>query len=92
MTVIDLETCQKKLIDSALISHCQLCADSAISDTCGGDSGGPLQVPTNVRNDVRMVQQGIISFGSRYCNNYNYPSVYTRVASYMDWILDSIKP
>lgn len=62
-------------------------------DTCPGDSGGPLLVAYE-RNG--MVEDGypdldilvaITSFGSREdCGTSDLPGVYTRVASYADWI------
>ncbi|CAB1341371.1 unnamed protein product [Coregonus sp. 'balchen'] len=50
-------------------------------DTCQGDSGGPL-----VRLSAgQFVQVGITSFG-KGCGREVFPGVYTRLASYMDFI------
>ena len=46
---------------------------------CQGDSGGPLI-------DQNNVQVGIVSFGSLTCADEDFPSVYTRVSAFQDWI------
>ncbi|XP_041980976.1 uncharacterized protein LOC121734431 [Aricia agestis] len=71
----------------------QMCAgnlDGGI-DTCQGDSGGPLQVRLNsgqIDSAIHMVV-GITSFGFK-CGVRNQPGVYTRVASYIDWIEEHV--
>lgn len=69
-----------------------MCAGGIQSkDSCGGDSGGPLLFPGRSGNSgYRYVQRGIVSFGSKQCGVGGVPGVYTRVAFYMDWILDNI--
>ncbi|CAN7941903.1 unnamed protein product, partial [Ixodes hexagonus] len=58
-------------------------------DACQQDSGGPLVINTT-RND-RNFQEiiGIVSFGVD-CGTPNYPGVYTRVATFRDWILNKM--
>lgn len=58
-----------------------MCAGNNDKDSCQGDSGGPLVVgsPNNYR------QIGVVSWGEG-CNEAGKPGVYTRVASYLDWI------
>jgi len=48
---------------------------------CNGDSGGPLMC----KLDNQWVQVGITSW-TKPCAHLNYPSVYTRVGEYVDWI------
>jgi len=62
----------------------QICAGHPIGDTCMGDSGGPLVHQASIDGQLRYVQLGIVSFGSTECRS---PGVYTRVTSYIEWIL-----
>ena len=57
-----------------------ICANDKGRDTCQGDSGGPLVV-----FDDRLVLVGLVSWGPG-CGVFDRPGVYTRVASYTDWI------
>ncbi|ALC45824.1 CG14642 [Drosophila busckii] len=67
----------------------QICAQDFVlsRDTCQGDSGGPLQMnlPGRRRRQVMHYHLiGITSYGV-FCRS-SYPSVYTRVYNYLDWI------
>lgn len=53
------------------------------------DSGGPL-MNDNLESNDRVVLLGIVSFGPRSCGLANFPGVYTRVSSYIPWILETI--
>jgi len=63
----------------------QICAgiQSGGRDTCQGDSGGPLVY--NPAGGQQWVLVGITSYGNG-CARYNYPGIYTRVSSYINWI------
>ncbi|CAF4828515.1 unnamed protein product [Pieris macdunnoughi] len=72
----------------------QLCAGKLAGgvDACQGDSGGPLQVkiPLPVKSQGSMHYIiGITSFGAG-CAQKNIPGIYTRVASFIDWIEDVV--
>lgn len=61
------------------IYETQVCAYDPISEkgSCNGDSGGPLTV------DGKLA--GLVSW-ARDCALVDYPTVYTRVTSYLSWI------
>ncbi|XP_058833026.1 trypsin I-P1-like [Topomyia yanbarensis] len=73
---------------SIKLTEKQLCAlgekneEGIATDACEGDSGGPLVLRQN--NKYYLV--GVVSTGSG-CGDENYAGVYTRVASYLDWII-----
>lgn len=48
-----------------------------------GDSGGPFTVPDNLSRPVII---GLTSFGISLGCELGYPSVFTRITSYLDWI------
>ncbi|KAH8358610.1 hypothetical protein KR093_001251, partial [Drosophila rubida] len=70
------------------IIESQICAQDFIlsRDTCRGDSGGPLQLnlPGRRRRHIHYHLIGITSYGV-FCRS-SFPSVYTRVFTYLDWI------
>lgn len=71
------------------LSGSQMCALNALEhkDACQGDSGGPIFLyhESGVSTIV-----GIVSFGISCASSL--PAVYTRIASYTDWIENMIWP
>ena len=55
------------------------------TDTCRGDSGGPLMVAVNF--GTHLYQTGISSFGTAVCGNV---AGYTRIFDYRNWIIEQI--
>ncbi|XP_055617608.1 serine protease grass-like [Toxorhynchites rutilus septentrionalis] len=92
---VDIDSCQQRMAQNRLnvqLSSKQLCAGGEGQvDTCRGDSGGPLGFSTEY-NGARFVQFGIVSAGVDSCGLKSVPGIYCRVDSYMDWILENIKP
>ena len=48
-----------------------------------GDSGGPLRL---LRSDGTIVLAGVVSYGAAAGCELDYPAVFTRVHSFLDWI------
>ncbi|XP_050421565.1 venom protease-like [Adelges cooleyi] len=75
-----------------ILEESQICAghvDGGI-DTCGGDSGGPIQIK-NTKYPCMYTQVGITSFG-KICGDKDAPGVYTKVAKYISWIEKIVWP
>ncbi|XP_049290059.1 transmembrane protease serine 9-like [Anopheles funestus] len=67
----------------------QLCAHSETMDTCEGDSGGPLQTELHdVFGNIYPLLVGVVSFGTPCTEGST--GVYTRVTSYLDWIVKEV--
>ncbi|KAJ8708469.1 hypothetical protein PYW07_010594 [Mythimna separata] len=67
-----------------VLAEGQICAGGLEGmDACKGDGGGPL---VNVNKDGSVELTGIVSFGPSPCGQKNFPSVYTNVYVYLDWI------
>ncbi|XP_030558395.1 venom protease isoform X1 [Drosophila novamexicana] len=81
------KVCSERL-ESRIISRTQFCAGSGSpdsnADTCNGDSGGPIFVQHPAYHCLKQVI-GVTSYGV-ICGNYKFPSVYTKVHLYTDWI------
>lgn len=90
--LVSLEDCQAayQMTDPpAQVLDQQLCAGllgEGGKDSCSGDSGGPLFVIDDMENPV---QTGITSFGAG-CADPDFPGVYTRVSSFLDWIEENM--
>uniref|UniRef100_A0A0P4WPQ3 Peptidase S1 domain-containing protein n=1 Tax=Scylla olivacea TaxID=85551 RepID=A0A0P4WPQ3_SCYOL len=92
--VVDREQCAQSYMRAGrrrvkpVVDERQLCAGDGTKDSCSGDSGGPLHYLS--LNDGRYYIVGIVSFGLE-CANADYPGVYTRVTTFLDWILDIVQ-
>ncbi|XP_065081000.1 serine protease snake-like [Ochlerotatus camptorhynchus] len=96
LNALDRSKCQEvysmdRKFSQGVIEH-QLCYGSKEGgrDTCQGDSGGPIQVLTDSA-DCTYYVVGVTSFGVS-CGTANTPAIYTRVASYIDWIESIVWP
>lgn len=90
--VVNTAECRELHRKGRNITDRQICAGGrGGKDSCAGDSGGPLQTVEYLNEDVRFIQHGVVSYGFSHCGFERFPAIYTRVASYMDWILDTIR-
>ncbi|MEM7144128.1 MAG: serine protease [Verrucomicrobiota bacterium] len=60
-------------------------------DTCSGDSGGPLLVPSPLGPTGSMLA-GITSFGRGGCGQPNAYGIYTRLLNHRLWIMKHLYP
>lgn len=58
-------------------------SDGMFTDSCVGDSGGPL---FSIDKNILV---GVVSWGIS-CGNENFPGVYTRISTSLDWIQKNI--
>ncbi|KAG8283317.1 serine-type endopeptidase activity protein [Homalodisca vitripennis] len=96
LTIQDLDECRTNVttkLTDVQIDDSVICAYSPTSDTCQGDSGGPLMFPKTLSRSVNttgnMFLMGIVSYGYM-CALPGFPSVYTRVAHHMAWIVEHL--
>lgn len=82
--IINYEDCKKELPSNAPIDPVNICTHfkGTNKGACSGDSGGPLVK----YSDSGLELVGIVSWGYVPCTSSRYPSVYTSVASFLDWI------
>ncbi|XP_072392613.1 trypsin-1-like [Diabrotica undecimpunctata] len=95
LKVVRSTDCQNFYKDNlfTVIDDKRICAGGILqtnkSNACAGDSGGPLQViELSPDNERKYVQHGILSAGVIRCD---YPSLFTKVDYYLEWILDNMR-
>lgn len=78
--------CKQKLSQINIVQENQICTLTIKGEgACHGDSGGPLFEETENGREVI----GIVSWGSPCANGY--PDVFTKVASFNEWIQRYVK-
>lgn len=72
------------------ISDFHVCAGlpEGSKDSCQGDSGGPMVMKSRQTNQS-WILSGVVSWGTG-CAEPGFPGVYTRVASFIEWITANI--
>ncbi|XP_046451630.1 trypsin-1-like isoform X2 [Daphnia pulex] len=75
--------CQSFYAGKDKIFDHMMCAAAPGKDSCQGDSGGPLLVQPSPGSP--WIQAGIVSWGIG-CARPEYPGVFIRVASFLNWI------
>jgi len=78
---IDETTCKAKWNGNEKVNEKTICFGTETQGACSGDSGGPI---TCRKSDGKWVQVGVVAWGHRTCKGF--PSVYTRVSKYLDFI------
>ncbi|XP_044260044.1 phenoloxidase-activating factor 1-like isoform X1 [Tribolium madens] len=74
------------------ISDRQICVGQGDGvDSCYGDSGGPLMLETQTKNNsYATFVVGLVSYGyGRLCGNF--PGVYTYLPAYLEWIEQQLR-
>lgn len=68
----------------------QICAggESGLA-SCAGESGAPLMLEEVGKSRQFLI--GVSSYGPRNCDSGEYPGVFTRISSFLPWILDNMK-
>lgn len=86
--VITSQACKRAYPREDIVEKAMLCGGykQGGKDACQGDSGGPYFF--DGRSGYTL--QGIVSWGTG-CARPGVPGVYTRVASYVDWIQDQVR-
>eukprot|EP01023_Acetabularia_acetabulum_P027457 TRINITY_DN26009_c0_g1_i12.p1 TRINITY_DN26009_c0_g1~~TRINITY_DN26009_c0_g1_i12.p1 ORF type:complete len:534 (-),score=57.30 TRINITY_DN26009_c0_g1_i12:2516-4117(-) len=92
---IDANKCNSFLRKSSysrqsMDSEFEFCCHNESSDTCDGDSGGPIILADQDGNPEKDVLIGISSWGLGQCGVFEtqQPGVYTNVSQYEQWIRD----
>ncbi|XP_016985636.1 lectizyme [Drosophila rhopaloa] len=83
--VIGYSECKAALPSNSPVAQSNVCSYTAgkPDGACNGDSGGPLVT----KSESGVVQQvGIVSWGYTPCATTTYPSVFTAVSEFKDWI------
>ncbi|ALC38506.1 CG11912 [Drosophila busckii] len=85
VNIIGYEDCDKALPWGNNLAESNICTftQGTTDGACNGDSGGPL---VNKRADGRVQQVGVVSWGYTPCASTRYPSVYTYLGAFSDWI------
>ncbi|XP_048509297.1 CLIP domain-containing serine protease HP8-like [Athalia rosae] len=95
LKIIDCEECSEiyKNHSVAIDGDLQICAKGEREkDLCKGSGGAPLMtLDGDSRDGAKWTAVGLVSFGTSTCNSETYPTVYTRVSSYVPWILSKIR-
>jgi len=80
LTEVCVRDCKRSL--GSRVNEAHVCTRDPGRNVCQGDSGGPL---VSLQNGY-YYEAGIVSWGIRCGDRNDYPSVYTRVSKYVDWI------
>jgi secreted trypsin-like serine protease len=90
---VALETCKQKYENlERTPTNNHICAGGKLGrDSCKGDSGGPLMKLQKGAHRFWLLA-GVVSYGPVICGTDGVPGVYTKVSSYMPWIMGNLRP
>ncbi|KAJ8012162.1 hypothetical protein DPEC_G00065820 [Dallia pectoralis] len=84
LPVVEHSVCRRSDWWGSSVKTTMICAGGGDKSACHGDSGGPLSCQGS---DSKWYVQGVTSFvDGRSCNTPQKPTVFTRVASFIPWI------
>lgn len=87
--IVSNEECRDSYESSgSVITDDMICASREGKDACQGDSGGPLILKGD--NPLLDIQVGVVSWGIG-CANPNFPGVYARVSSALEFINSTLE-
>lgn len=95
INLLPFDDCKKKFNSTEIrLIDTQFCDDNTNgSETCKGDSGGPSFTLISRDSVERHTQNGIVSVKRKDTCGFNpTPTVYTKVFSYYNWIVDHMEP
>ncbi|KAB7505504.1 Coagulation factor XI [Armadillidium nasatum] len=88
--IADDALCRKRYKENFVGNQLCIGGSEGGFDTCSGESGSPLVMPGYYAPP--FLEVGIASFGPFPCGLEGFPTVYTNVADYRDWIIKNMKP
>lgn len=96
INVIPLDDCKKKYKKTDIcVTETQFCNEGNKNgaETCVGDSGGPSFARVTNNSVERHTQFGIVSVKrGKTCGSNQMPTIFTKVYSYINWIVDHMEP
>ncbi|CAN7994996.1 unnamed protein product [Ixodes hexagonus] len=78
--------CMRKYAHNDFDKRLMFCAYGGYTDACSGDSGAPV---VSLAEDGRFLIVGVVSYGID-CAVNGRPAVYTRISTFVPWILENV--
>ncbi|KAF6035073.1 hypothetical protein EB796_006612 [Bugula neritina] len=76
----------KRAWGNSYINDGHICVENGNTGACNGDSGGPLACLVN----GQWYLAGATSWGISGCTTRGYPSVYTRISYFSEWVRENM--
>lgn len=89
VSLLTADECKEKIHNSKPLNSNDYCGvQKHTVESCIGSVGSPLMIPVRLSNGVNLYIDGVLTRNDK-CGS-NDPGVYTRVAHYMHWIVETI--